>query len=171
MEVSDEGKFCELPGEPPAEVTREYRTDDLIVYWYPQQCSHAGKCWGSLPQVFKPEEKPWVRLEAAGPEEVIKAIDLCPTGALKYRLTEGSRVEPSQARGPGWVDYQGEAPAAIKIRLIKNGPLMVEGPVEVYDANGKLVKEGTRTVLCRCGKTGNQPFCDGTHTREGWKSE
>jgi len=29
--------------------------------------------------------------------------------------------------------------------------------------------QDVRATLCRCGQSSNKPYCDGTHTRVGWK--
>lgn len=52
-----------------------------------------------------------------------------------------------------------------KINVKNNGPLVVEGEIHICDADGKEFDVAGRTViaLCRCGKTGNAPFCDGSH--------
>ena len=36
---------------------REYKTEDLIVYWYPSMCSHAAKCITLLPEVFDMQKR------------------------------------------------------------------------------------------------------------------
>lgn len=145
------------------EVVRVYRNDDLIVYWYPKQCSHAKKCWQTLPQVFKPIERPWVALNGATPEEIIKTIDLCPTDALKYEVPPGSKVDPALAHGPGSKDRQVEATDFIKIKMVKNGPLVVNGAAQVFNPEGSLIGQSDHIVLCACGLTANAPFCDGSH--------
>jgi uncharacterized Fe-S cluster protein YjdI len=145
---------------------REYRNEDLIVYWFPEICSHSGKCWGPLPEVFKPQQKPWVDMEGASAEEIIQIIDRCPSGALKYGIPAGSRINPESASGPGFIDYHTEA--AVKIRVARNGPLLLDGPAVIYSADGTVLKEGAKIVLCRCGLSGNRPFCDGSHARKGW---
>ncbi|MGE5422486.1 MAG: (4Fe-4S)-binding protein [Ignavibacteriales bacterium] len=150
---------------------KEYKTDQIVVQWFPELCSHAAKCWQTLPEVFKPEEKPWINLEAATPEDLIKCIDKCPSAALQYYLPEGSKVDPNTAKGTGWVDYDKERAAIVKIRVINNGPLMVDGPTSLTSSDGKVIKEGSKLVLCRCGLSKNKPFCDGAHAREGWKAE
>jgi CDGSH-type Zn-finger protein len=55
----------------------------------------------------------------------------------------------------------------------KNGPLRVEGEVELCDAAGKPFGLGGRAAvsLCRCGHSANKPFCDGSHNRAGFASE
>lgn len=142
---------------------REYKTEDLIVYWNLSQCSHSGKCTAMLPQVFSPDKRPWICMDSAGPLEIIKAIDQCPTGALRYQLTEHSKIDPELAKGPGWIGYQVSEPALVQIRVVKDGPLLVKGPARIVDSEGNLVRECESMVLCRCGKTKNPPFCDGSH--------
>lgn len=54
-----------------------------------------------------------------------------------------------------------------------NGPLRITGDnITIKDAAGNTFGLGGRTVisLCRCGHSGNKPFCDGSHAREGFQS-
>ena len=52
-----------------------------------------------------------------------------------------------------------------------NGPLMVEGNVEVFAADGTSIKKEEKMWLCRCGLSSNKPFCDGAHNKAGFKDE
>jgi CDGSH-type Zn-finger protein len=42
--------------------------------------------------------------------------------------------------------------------------------VRIVDADGRLIREDTRVALCRCGASGNKPFCDGSHRRIGFQA-
>jgi len=59
--------------------------------------------------------------------------------------------------------------ATIKVR--QNGPYLVEGDdVTVVDWNGATYTLAKRPfALCRCGASTNKPFCDGTHSKIGFK--
>lgn len=52
-----------------------------------------------------------------------------------------------------------------KIIVNSNGSLTVMGDFEVVDKQGNEYGLGGRNVVsfCRCGKSGNKPFCDGSH--------
>lgn len=52
-----------------------------------------------------------------------------------------------------------------KITVLNNGPLLVDGDIELFDASGAAYDLNGRTVisLCRCGMSANKPFCDGSH--------
>jgi CDGSH-type Zn-finger protein len=51
----------------------------------------------------------------------------------------------------------------------RDGPLIVRGDFRLVDTDGHEIDPGRRTVaLCRCGKSGIKPFCDGTHKRAGF---
>jgi CDGSH-type Zn-finger protein len=48
--------------------------------------------------------------------------------------------------------------------------LFVRGHVRIVDPDGRLIGEDTRVALCRCGASGNKPFCDGSHRRIGFRT-
>lgn len=59
------------------------------------------------------------------------------------------------------------------IRVRDNGPLVVEGPVQVLDAEGKpfpLPAGKPVIALCRCGHSKSKPFCDGSHRTAGFQA-
>jgi CDGSH-type Zn-finger protein/uncharacterized Fe-S cluster protein YjdI len=58
----------------------------------------------------------------------------------------------------------------LNVRPQLNGPLAVEGPLEIVSGTGRVVARVTRARLCRCGGSGNKPFCDGTHAKIGFRS-
>jgi 3-phenylpropionate/trans-cinnamate dioxygenase ferredoxin subunit len=58
----------------------------------------------------------------------------------------------------------------VTIEVRKNGPLIVNGPVELKDADGKLYPVEERMALCRCGASTTKPFCDGTHSKIGFQA-
>ena len=55
----------------------------------------------------------------------------------------------------------------LTIRARPNGPLMVTGPLTIVGTNGREAFAES-TFLCRCGASGNKPYCDGTHKRIGF---
>lgn len=55
------------------------------VTWDSAVCSHAGKCVGGLPEVFKIEDGNFVIDESAASDEEIKGVVAqCPSGALQF---------------------------------------------------------------------------------------
>ena len=53
--------------------------------------------------------------------------------------------------------------ADIEIITLDNGPYVVKGAIKLVDASGGEFDAGETVALCRCGHSGNKPFCDGTH--------
>ena len=128
--------------------TREYATDEIVVEWEPRLCFHSRNCVRSLPQVFDERRRPWVEVDAATADEVEAAVARCPSGALRSRRL-GARTTGLQE--------------PFEVCASENGPLLVSGGVRIVDAGGNVLYEGERAALCRCGGSGNKPFCDGTH--------
>lgn len=54
---------------------------------------------------------------------------------------------------------------------VENGPLHVKGNLEVVTGTGRTVQRVTECWLCRCGGSGNKPFCDGTHRKIGFTAD
>ena len=60
----------------------------------------------------------------------------------------------------------------VTIHVRRNGPYRVEGPINLLDHEGNPIQipEGKTVIsLCRCGGSVTKPFCDGTHSRIGFK--
>ena len=52
-----------------------------------------------------------------------------------------------------------------------DGPLILRGRFVITAGDGQPVPAGRRTVaLCRCGQSASKPFCDGSHTRTGFRA-
>ena len=62
----------------------------------------------------------------------------------------------------------------VTIKVLPNGPLLVEGEIELIDLHGNQFPVSTdkpATALCRCGHSANRPFCDGAHKAAGFEAE
>jgi CDGSH-type Zn-finger protein len=49
-----------------------------------------------------------------------------------------------------------------------DGPLKVEGEIEIFAADGSLLKKSAQVWLCRCGRSSSKPFCDSSHKQAGF---
>ena len=59
---------------------------------------------------------------------------------------------------------------SVTIKVNQNGPYLVEGEVQLVDHEGKpIVNPGKVLKLCRCGASSRKPFCDGTHSKIGFR--
>ena len=91
---------------------------------------------------------------------VIRDACDCPAGRLvaAERVT-GKTIEPELEQSIGLI----EMPAA---KL--SGPIWVKGGIPIESIEGWLYEVRNRVTLCRCGKSRNLPFCDGTHISIGF---
>jgi uncharacterized Fe-S cluster protein YjdI len=144
-------------------VIREYSNGEITVTWLPDECIHATVCFRQLPNVFKPRERPWVKINAASTSEIIKTVDACPTNALTWRYNE---VKPNSNNK----EMENKETKKPEIKLMENGPIVVPAEIDLKDAQGNLLKENEKKYLCRCGHSKNKPFCDGSHVSSGFKA-
>ena len=62
-----------------------------------------------------------------------------------------------------------ERSGPLRVRATPNGPLQLEGNVEVVSGTGRTLSRTQACALCRCGASATKPFCDGSHARVGFK--
>jgi len=117
------------------------------VFYDRGRCRHYAECVRGLPQVFDPTRRPWIRADLADAQAVAEVVRRCPTGALHYRLAADAPEEPTR---PTTITQDPQDP---------RGPLLVRGDLHLDTPDGVLAE--TRAALCACGRTQNQPFCDG----------
>jgi CDGSH-type Zn-finger protein len=121
-------------------------TDDFSL------CTHAGYCGDRFTRV-------WEMLDESDDPEVRERlqgmVSLCPSGRLAYAPAAGEPdVEPVFEP---------------HVALCRNGPALVRGGVRVESEDGEPYEVRNRMALCRCGRSANKPFCDGTHERVGFR--
>jgi hypothetical protein len=75
-------------------------------------------------------------------------IQECPSGALSYSIDGVEHRD--QDREP-------------TIFVAPNGPYVVTGGPDLPDTTMAEGASMEHFTLCRCGKSKNKPFCDGTH--------
>src|SRR5262249_45974662 len=102
-----------------------------------------------LPGVFRADQEPFVDPHGAQPEDIVAVVKDCPSGALAYAAGD----DPTPVE-------RNESPS---VTPIKDGPYRVRGAVTVVSADGRVYEARERPALCRCGQSGNKPFCDGSH--------
>ena len=54
----------------------------------------------------------------------------------------------------------------VTIHCRDNGPFLIEGSIEILDAEGNAFEvnpDKPAIALCRCGLSERKPFCDGKH--------
>ena len=63
----------------------EYTNREITIIWKPNLCIYAGICVKTLPKVYHPKDKPWIKIENATSEELINQVQLCPSKALTIK--------------------------------------------------------------------------------------
>ncbi|MFO1462435.1 MAG: CDGSH iron-sulfur domain-containing protein [bacterium] len=113
-------------------------------------------------------------LRIAGQEPAYRAT-LCRCGASQNKpFCDRSHVTANfQATGePPTLDSPAltERGGRLSVTPLPNGPLQVEGNLEICAASGRTVQRTQKAFLCRCGASAKKPFCDGSHKKVGFNA-
>jgi CDGSH-type Zn-finger protein len=130
----------------------DYEGDGITIHDNRGICAHSGFCTDNLREVWQLRQEPWIDPHGAAAEEITAVVRMCPSGALSYSIG-------------GAEDRDLERPPAILVS--KNGPYHVTGGIDLVDAPWGEGASREHYTLCRCGRSRNKPFCDGSH----WAAE
>lgn len=115
-------------------------------------CDRAGGTWQLTQESDDPKSKKIAIEEACN----------CPSGRLvMHDKKTGLAIEPEFEPSISFIEDPNQE---------ISGPIWVKGGVPIESAEGKEYEKRNRVTLCRCGKSSNKPFCDGTHKRIEFKS-
>ena len=110
-------------------------------------CQRAGGTWNLVRKSDIPEAR----------EAAIEEACNCPSGRLVvHDNTTCEAIEPELEKSIVVIEYPARG---------EHGPLWVRGGIPVVSADGTQYEIRNRVTLCRCGKSRNKPFCDGSHVQ------
>jgi len=159
---------------------RKYSNGEITVYWKPSACIHASTCYMKLLDVFNPRKKPWVNMQGAPTEKIIEVVNECPTEALTWKWDDEEKNKTVTENNTNHIKFKrpGEfgspeedqvfavdTAQPVKIQVIKDGPILVEGSYLLTQADGSTITMKGISSFCRCGSSKTLPFCDGTHRK------
>ena len=134
---------------------KEYTNNEVTVVWEAEKCIHSAMCVKNLPNVFLPNDKPWIKIDAASTKDLVSTIKKCPSGALSFYMNnEDNKTSES---------------LETKVEVLENGPLLVYGTLKVMHKDGCEETKNKTTAFCRCGASQNKPFCDGAHVKDEFR--
>lgn len=107
-------------------------------------CHRAGGAWALARQAEDPEAR----------QTAIEECEECPSGRLVAWDQDNEPIEPDLEPSIGLVEDRPKG---------KMGPIWVRGGIQIESSDGQLYERRNRVTLCRCGKSANMPFCDGSH--------
>lgn len=80
----------------------------------------------------------------------------CPSGRLTI-IKDGKGKKGKEEIEPTF------KPSISLIEETGLGPIWAKGGIKIISSSGKKYEIRNRVTLCRCGKSNNKPFCDGSH--------
>ena len=120
-------------------------TDQENLCAFARFCDPKGRIWNLVAQTDNPEARKLVEFEAGH----------CPAGRLVAWDRETRKpIEPRFEPSIGLIEDTEK-----KV----SGPIYVRGGIPVISSDGKTYEIRNRMTLCRCGRSDNKPFCNGSH--------
>jgi CDGSH-type Zn-finger protein len=121
---------------------------------------HDATCYCASARFCHPNGGTWSMVQNAHSDKetaaAIKQVCACPSGRLV--AIDNATGQPIEINTEVEIGATTDAPAGNVI-----APYHVTGGVEIESADGQVYAKRNRVTLCRCGKSVNKPFCDGSH--------
>jgi CDGSH-type Zn-finger protein len=111
-------------------------------------CDPNGRVWNQVGHTDDPKVR----------SNFVRQAGDCPSGRLiAIDKTTGKSIEPPLPESIGIVqDPEKEC----------SGPLWVRGGIQIISSDGYAFETRNRVTLCRCGRSDNKPFCNGSHAAD-----
>ncbi|HEV2427384.1 MAG TPA: CDGSH iron-sulfur domain-containing protein [Acidimicrobiales bacterium] len=127
-------------------------TDKESLCAFARFCDPGGQVWNLIEE---PDEQSGAL--------AVREAELCPSGRLvAWNRKTHDAFELDYAPSIGLIEDPAE-----KV----SGPIWLRGGIPVVDAEGTPYETRNRVTLCRCGRSSNKPFCDGTHAAIGFRDD
>ena len=127
--------------------------DDISFCAVARFCDRGERVWNLIKHSDDPDAK----------EMAIQESCDCPSGRLVvYDKKTSKKLEPK---------FDPSVSVTEDLAAEVSGPLWVKGGIPIESAAGEKYEVRNRVTLCRCGKSKNKPFCDGTHMEIGFVDE
>ena len=134
---------------------KEYSNGEVTVVWEAEKCIHSAMCVKGLPNVFKPNDRPWIDIDAATSEDLVNTVKKCPSGALSFYMNDKTDKTSQKLE--------------TQVEILENGSLLVYGTLNVTHKDGLKETKNRTTAFCRCGASQNKPYCDGAHVKHEFR--
>ncbi|WP_405876840.1 (4Fe-4S)-binding protein [Streptomyces sp. NBC_01136] len=122
---------------------KAYDGQSITVTFEARRCLHAAECVRGLPEVFDTAQHPWIQPDGATADLLAEVVRRCPSGALQYERVDGGTETPDRPT---------------RITRSSAGQLTLRGELLVDTPEGPRAE--TRVMLCGCGQSRLQPYCD-----------
>lgn len=110
----------------------------------PNTCTHVFYC-KPLAELREKQEAG----DQVAAAEIARVVRICPSGALNYELKEGAP------------DFE-EPEMEVDMDIQEGGEIRIQRPFNI-DVELNEAQPRDRAALCRCGRSKNKPFCNGSH--------
>ncbi|WP_067258381.1 CDGSH iron-sulfur domain-containing protein [Methanobrevibacter cuticularis] len=127
-----------------------FETDNLKLIDAPTLCDHSRFCTraGGIRHLMEEGDEKSEKI-------AIDEAKSCPSGRLT--MIKKSNDESSES------DFDKEIVLLYDTGKETKGPIWVKGGINLESSTGEEYENRNRMTLCRCGKSHNKPFCDGSH--------
>ena len=125
-----------------------YEKDDIKIVFNLSICAGAGNCVGSFPNIYKTDDKDWIKVDKGSIEELQNSVNACPSSALALFIKDKIYVKNFEKS---------------KITFSKKSPLNLLGKFVINIDKWPKNANTSKVSLCRCGASKNKPFCDYSH--------
>ncbi len=137
--------------KPYLEKAETFEGPDLKLTDAYELCDHSRFCQraGGIRNLMQNSDDPEARKTA------IEEAMVCPSGRLV--LWDKKTGKPFEKEFEPSIVLVHDEPKGCE------GPLWVRGGIPIESADGSMYESRNRVTLCRCGKSENKPYCDGSH--------